>query len=126
MKSLSPTAFLRITLGATICGHGIMKVMGGPGFWEALGGMPPMIPDIAWLQMILGSLATLVELLGGLCLVLNFRVRLAAIAIVVIMLFAFSYHLPNVKDFRTLMTNTWPLEMAFVYASIAWMHPGKK
>lgn len=83
-----------------------------------------MVPDIGWLELGLGVVATLIELLGGLMLILGWRVRLAAIALVAVMLVAFTYHLPNVDGFRTLMTNTWPLELALVIGALAWMHPG--
>jgi len=126
IKKLSPTVFLRVALGITICGHGIMKVIGGPVFWQTLGGLPPFVPDVAQLQLALGIVAMLIELVGGVFLVVNYRVREAALAIVAVMLVAFSYHLPSVKDFSSLMRNTWPLELALVYVAIAMMHPAKK
>lgn len=125
MNERSAIRFLRIAMGVVMLLHGVMKAMGGPSFWQNLGGLPPMVPDIGWLELGLGVAATLIELVGGLMLILGWRVRLAAVAIVSVMLVAFTYHLPNVDGFRTLMTNTWPLELAFVYATIAWLHPGK-
>lgn len=124
MNEKSAIRFLRIAMGTVMLLHGVMKVMGGPAFWRNLGGLPPMVPDIGWLELGLGVVATLIELVGGLMLILGWQVRMAAVALVAVMLVAFTYHLPNVDGFRTLMTNTWPLELALVIGAIAWMHPG--
>jgi putative oxidoreductase len=125
MNSNPAIRFLRISMGLVMFLHGIMKVLGGPTFWQTLGGLPPMVPEIPWLRMSLGIVATFIELLGGLLLIINWRVRDASISIVLVMIAAFTYHLPNVDGFRSLMMNTWPLELALVYAAIAWLHPTK-
>ncbi len=123
---MSGTVFLRVAMGVTMFLHGVMKLIGGPQFWETLGGLPPFVPDHPILQIGLGVLATLIELLGGLALIVGFRVRESSLAIVAVMLIAFSYHFSNVKDFSSLMRNTWPLELALVYFAIALMHWKKK
>lgn len=106
--------------------HGLMKLMGGPSFWENLGGLPPIVPDIGWLQLILGLIAALIECVGGILVIAGYGVRWASIAIALVMLVAFTYHIPNVNSFDTLMYNTWPLEIGLVFAALAVINPRRK
>lgn len=80
---------LRLTLGVALIAHGLMKVFvftlpGTVGFFQSLG-----------LPGFLAYLVVLVELLGGLALVLGFRTRVAALAAVPVLLGAAWVHAPN-------------------------------
>jgi putative oxidoreductase len=76
---------LRVVVGALFIVHGFQKVLagaGGPGFARSLQGMG-FTPGIAWAVLI-----TLVELGGGICLLLGIFVRPAAALITIEMLVA--------------------------------------
>jgi uncharacterized membrane protein YphA (DoxX/SURF4 family) len=126
MKKLDGLTFLRVSMGVIMMMHGMMKILGGRVFLENLGGLPPFIPDIGWLKFGLGTIAMLIELVGGLLIVIGFKVRCASVLMVLVMLVAFTYHIQNIHDISTLMYNTWPLEIAFVFASLAILNPSSK
>jgi len=106
-------------MGGFMLLHGLMKLIAGPEFWQTLGGMPIFMPEIPWLRTVAGSTAMLIEIIGGLAVVFGYRVKVAATAIAFVMLCAFSKELVNIHDFRTLMLNTWPLEIGSVFVCIA-------
>jgi putative oxidoreductase len=126
MKKLDGLTFLRVSMGVLMMLHGLMKILGGGTFLQNLGGLPPFVPDVAWLKMGLGTIAMLIELVGGLAIMIGFKVRWASILVVLVMLCAFTYHIQNIHSFSTLMYNTWPLEIAFVFASLAILNPSSK
>ena len=126
MKLRLGLLLLRIAAGTPMMLHGLMKLTSGPTFWENLGGLPPMIPDIGWLKLTLGLIAALIEFAGGILVIAGYGVRCASIAIVLVMLIAFTYHIPNINSFNALMYNTWPLEIGLVFAAIAVINPGRK
>ena len=105
--------------------HGLMKLTSGPGFWENLGGLPPMIPDIGWLKLTLGLISALIEFSCGILVAAGIGVRYAAILVAVIMVIAFTYHVPNIDSFNNMMYNTWPLEIAIVFVAIAIINPSR-
>lgn len=121
MKSLNAYAFLRISMGIAIALHGLMKALAGPSFWKKLGSMPPMIPDVEFLHYLLGTLAMLIELVGGILIAIGIKVRISSIAVVAVLLAAFAYHAESIKGFESLMRNSWPLELALVFCAIALM-----
>jgi uncharacterized membrane protein YphA (DoxX/SURF4 family) len=123
MSSKHTLTFLRISMGAFMFLHGAMKLLEGPSFWQNLGSLPPWMPDHLAIQMSGGIIATVIELLGGAMIIAGYRVRLAACFIAVLMLMAFTYHLPNVNSFSTFMYNAWPLEIACVFIALAIDNP---
>lgn len=106
--------------------HGVMKVLGGLEFMKTLGGLPPMIPESETLRIALGIVATLLELLGGLGVLLGYRFKLACWMIVAVMIPAFASHLNSIQDFRSLMLNAWALEIAIAFAAFSFIGPGDR
>jgi putative oxidoreductase len=111
--------FLRYSMGGMFVLHGLSKVIGGTGVLTYVGGMPPFAPhDSPRLQLVLGSLAAAFEILGGLGVITGFKFRQACLLIILVMLAATTYHMSLVKDFSSLMANTWPIEILFVFVSL--------
>ena len=85
-------ALLRIVVGVVFLVHGWQKLFmfgleGTAGFFGSIGIPAPMV---------MATIVTFVELLGGLALILGLFTRLAAIPIAITMLVAlFAVHLPN-------------------------------
>lgn len=80
---------LRLTLGGALLAHGLMKVFvftlpGTVGFFQSLG-----------LPGALAYLVVLVEVAGGLALILGFKTRIAALIAVPVLLGAAWVHAPN-------------------------------
>lgn len=125
MKFPNGIIFLRITMGVAMMLHGIMKLIGGPSFWEKLGGMPPLVPEIPTVEMVLGFLAMAIELVGGLFVAIGYKVRLSAFAIVGVMVVAFIYHAQSINSFGSFVRNSWPLEIGLVFLSIAFIHSSR-
>ena len=63
---------------------------------------------------------------GGIGIVTGYKFKIAGMMLILVLLPAFAYHLGSVKDFSTLMRNTWPLELAFVFLALYFIGPGKK
>lgn len=118
--------FLCVTLGVIMSLHGLMKLLGGVTFLEKLGSLPPGVPNHETLHLVLGTIAMAIELVGGLMVALGYRVRMASLGIVTVLLIAFSSHFGKIDDFDSFMRNTWPLEIAFVFTAIALMNPGRR
>jgi uncharacterized membrane protein YphA (DoxX/SURF4 family) len=117
--------FLRYTMGSIFVLHGLMKVAGGIGTLTYIGGMPPLAPhNNPHLQLGLGIIAAAFEILGGLGVITGIGFRYACSMIIIAMLAACSYHITQVHDFESLMTNTWPLEDLFVFLSLLIIGPG--
>jgi putative oxidoreductase len=98
VNRLAPLAFplIRVTTGLLLIPHGAQKLFGWFGgyglvatgqFFESTLGMSPGI--------VFATLAGLVEVFGGLALVLGLLTRPAALAVAVFMGVALSMHLPN-------------------------------
>ena len=83
------TALLRVTLGVAAISHGLLKVFvftlpGTVAFFESLG-----------LPGFLAYITALVEIVGGLALVVGFQTRLVSLAMIPILLSAFWAHSGN-------------------------------
>ncbi len=113
-------------MGCVMIGQGLMKFGGGGEFLRALGGMPPLIPENETFRLCLGALAAAFEVLGGLGVALGIRFKTSCALIVLVMIPAFTYHVANITGFRSLMTNTWPVEIAFVFFALMFIGPGEK
>ena len=125
MKRDTGTLVFRVSMGTMMILHGIMKISGGLEFIQRLGGLPPFVPDNDVLRLILGLIAVLFEIVGGLGVVTGYRFRAACIMIVLVMIPAFLHHLGGVSDFESFVRNTWPLELAFVFTAFILIGPGK-
>jgi uncharacterized membrane protein YphA (DoxX/SURF4 family) len=119
MKANTGYWFLRVSMGAVMALHGLAKLAGGADVLRYVGGMVPHMPEDPTVRLILGGLAATFELVGGIGVILGCKVRWAAAMLVAVLAAAFTAHIGNVKDFSSLMLNTWPLELALVFVAIA-------
>lgn len=79
---------LRIVLGATMAFmHGWLKLMGGTEGWESLGKVMRHL-GISFFPVFWGFMAMLIEVGGGICLILGIAVRPVAVAMLLVMLMA--------------------------------------
>jgi len=117
--------FFRLSMGGMLLLHGVMKIVKGLDFIEKLGGMPPGVPNVGWVQMVLGFLAVSFEILGGLGVMTGVRFKTACILIVAVMIPAFLYHATNVTGFESFVRNAWPLEIGFVFFAFMFIGPGR-
>lgn len=79
---------LRIVLGTTMAFmHGWLKMMGGAEGWESLGKVMRHF-GINFFPVFWGFMAMLIEVGGGICLILGVAVRPAAIGMLLVMLVA--------------------------------------
>jgi putative oxidoreductase len=117
---------LRIAMGTMMILHGLMKIAGGIEFIQKLGGLPPFVPNNSTLHLILGFLVVIIEIAGGIGILTGYQFRIACVLLILVLLSGFTYHLGSVKDFSSLMRNTWPLEIAFVFIALYFIGPGKK
>ncbi len=115
----------RILMGSMMVLHGVMKIVSGLDFIQKLGGMPPFVPNNPTVHLVLGGVAVLFEVVGGLGVITGIRFKTACVMIVLVMIPAFAYHLASVSDFVSFMRNAWPLELAFVFFSFIFIGPGK-
>jgi len=114
----------RYSMGTIFVLHGLMKFAGGVGTLTYIGGMPAFLPhNSPHVQLALGILAALMEILGGLGVVTGFFFRYACALIVLAMLAAFSFHVTQMHDFESMMCNTWPLEDMFVFLAFMFIGP---
>jgi putative oxidoreductase len=111
--------FIRYSLGTVLALHGLSKILGGAAALTYVGGMPPFAPhNSPTIQLILGSMAATAEILGGLGVATGVYFRYACALAILVLASAFSFHATQVHDFSSLMLNTWPLELALVFAGL--------
>jgi putative oxidoreductase len=110
--------FLRVSMGAMMALHGLAKIVGGGDTLRYVAGMVPQMPDDPTLRLVMGGLAAAMELVGGIGLIIGCHVRWAAGMLIVVLAAALCAHLGAVKDFPSLMLNTWPLELIFVMVAL--------
>ncbi len=113
---------LRIGLGIMFCLHGLPKLAAGPKLWAGLG--KEMIHlGIDFFPVFWGFMAAATEGIGGILLILGICHR------PVCLLLAFTMIVASVKlhhdkaDFQNAASR--PIELAFVFASLAFIGPGK-
>lgn len=116
--------FLRVSMGLMITLHGLMKVVGGMTFMRTLGSLPPFVPDVPMLQTALGMVATAIELVGGIMVMLGRGTRVASLLIALVLLVGFTYHMAAISDFTSFVRNTWPLEIMLAFIAISMIGPG--
>lgn len=125
MNANAGIVLFRLSMGSIMVLHGLSKFLGGTVMLHNVGGMPPFAPTNPHLQLALGIFAAAFEVIGGLGVITGVKFRLACLMLILVLLGATSFHMTLVKDFSSLMMNTWPLELAFVFASFLLIGPGE-
>ncbi len=125
MNANAGIVLFRLSMGSLMVLHGLSKFAGGTGTLQYVGGMPPFAPANPHLQLALGILAAAFEVIGGLGVITGVKFRWACTMLILVLLGATSYHMTQVKDFSSLMMNTWSLELIFVFASFLLIGPGE-
>lgn len=127
MNANNGIKFLRYTIGTVLALHGVAKLLGGSAVLTYVGGMPPFAPhNSPTAQLVLGAIAAAFEIIGGLGVATGYYFRTACITAILVLAGAASYHLTQVTNFSSLMQNTWPIELLFVFVALLIAGPGKK
>jgi uncharacterized membrane protein YphA (DoxX/SURF4 family) len=107
--------FIRYSIGTVLALHGLAKLIGGTATLTYVGGMPPFAPhNSPSAQLVLGLVAAIFELVGGIGIATGYFYKVACWAAILLLAGAASYHLTQVSSFSTLMLNTWPIELLLV------------
>jgi putative oxidoreductase len=125
MNAQAGIVLFRLSMGTIMVLHGLSKFLGGAATLQYVGGMPPFAPANPNLQLTIGTIAAAFEVIGGLGVITGIKFRWACAMLILVLLGATSYHLTQVTNFSSLMLNTWPLELAFVFASFLLIGPGE-
>lgn len=112
---------LRIGIGALFMYHGYPKLFGGPEKWTGVGKAMSAV-GITFLPMIWGFIAAITEAVGGLLFLIGFAFRPASLFLMFTMIIASLMHLKNGDG---LGTASHAMEMAFVFAGLLFIGPGK-
>ncbi len=114
---------LRVGLGfASLFLRGIWQLAGGPARWEQMGGAMAYF-GITFAPVFWGLLASLIEAVGGLCLLIGLFVRPAAALLILTMFVICVYHLNN--SGTLLMARAHAVELAIGYTALLFMGAGK-
>lgn len=111
----------RIGLGIMMITHGLPKLMGGPDFWEKVGGAMNNI-GINFYPVFWGLMAALTETFGGFLLVLGLAFRPACI------LLAFTMCMASINHFASgdgLGGASHAMELGFVFLGLIFIGPGR-
>jgi len=112
---------LRVGLGAMMIYHGLPKLTGGPGRWEAVGGAMSHL-GITFYPVVWGLLAAITETFGGFLLILGLSFRPASFLLAFTMLVASLNHLAKGDG---LMEASHAIELGFVFVGLIFVGPGK-
>ena len=112
---------LRAGLGVMFILHGWPKIRGGPEMWTGLGGAMANI-GVTWQPVVWGFMAALAEFGGGICLLLGFATRPAALLMAFTMSMAALHHL---KAGDGIMTASHAIECGTTFLAIILLGPGK-
>ena len=113
---------LRIGLGVLFCLHGLPKLAAGPKLWAGLGKeMAHLGIDI--FPAFWGFMAAATEGIGGILLILGICYRPVCLLLTFTMIVASAKLLHDKADFQ--MAASRPIELAFVFAGLAFIGPGK-
>ncbi len=112
---------LRLGVGGMFLAHGLPKLMGGPAFWEKLGGAMAFFGVTFW-PAAWGLMAALAESLGGIALMAGVFVRPFAALMLFVMVVAVRMHVALGQDF-----NAWShaAELGIVFLSLVLMGAGR-
>jgi putative oxidoreductase len=111
----------RVGLGAMFIWHGYPKITGGPEMWTQLGGAMQNF-GINFAPTMWGFLAALTESLGGVLILLGLAFRPACIFLTLNLIVAAVMHL---KAGDGLQGAAHAIEVAFVFAGLLFVGPGK-
>lgn len=112
---------LRVGLGAMMIFHGYPKLIGGPDGWAQLGASTKYV-GITFLPAFWGLMAAIAEAAGGILILLGLWFRPAAIFLTLNMIVASAMHLGKGDG---LMDASHAIELAFVFAGLIFIGPGK-
>jgi putative oxidoreductase len=111
---------LRVGMGILFTIHGWTKLLGGTATWQWLGSQLQLL-GITFMPVVWGFIATIAEFGGGLCLILGFASRSAALLISCVMAVAILYHLHKGDSFDTY---SHPLAILVVMLALVIAGPG--
>ncbi|MEN0056799.1 MAG: DoxX family protein [Mucilaginibacter sp.] len=112
---------IRLGLGIFFIMHGYPKLMGGPKGWSELGQSTQFIGITFW-PVVWGLLAAVVETVGGLLVLIGFAFRPVCMLLICNLIVAASVHLGGGEG---LMGASHAIELAFVFAGLVFIGPGK-
>lgn len=112
---------MRLGLGLMFILHGYPKLVGGPERWEGIGGAMKTI-GIDFLPLFWGLSATLVELIGGLFLILGLFFRPTCLLLAFTMLIAALFHLSKGDG---VMGSSHAIELGIVFVGLLFVGPGR-
>lgn len=111
---------LRVGIGALFALHGWEKILGGTATWQWLGSQLAVL-GITFMPVVWGFIAAIAEFGGGICLVLGFASRLAALFICGVMVAAIAYHINKGDPFSVY---SHPMALLVVMVAIVIAGPG--
>ncbi|WP_423147512.1 DoxX family protein [Rubrolithibacter danxiaensis] len=112
---------LRVGLGAMMIFHGLPKLTGGPGYWEAVGSAAKNI-GITFYPLMWGLLAAITETFGGFLLIIGLAFRPACLFLTSIMVVAALNHLNKGEGWGAA---SHAIELGFVFVGLAFIGAGK-
>ena len=112
---------IRVGLGVMFILHGWPKITGGPEMWKGIGGAMANL-GVTAVPVVWGFLAALSEFGGGICLVLGFAFRPAALLMLFTMIVAAIHHL---KAGDGVMTASHAIEDGVAFLGLFLLGPGK-
>src|SRR5262245_20844136 len=112
---------LRVGLGVMFIWHGWPKIQGGPEQWSGLGQAMGNL-GVTFAPAFWGFMAALAEFGGGICLVLGFATRPAAVLMAFNMLVAAMFHL---KKHDGLGVASHAIEDGVAFLALIFLGPGK-
>lgn len=112
---------LRVAIGILTVLHGVPKIMGGIPMWQQLGTfVQPM--GINFFLVVWGFLGAVTEFFGGMMLVFGLGTRIASIALVIMMIVAYVWHVSRGDSFNQ---SSFPLSLIFVFLFFLIVGSGK-
>lgn len=112
---------IRLILGATFIAHGLMKFLGGTSALEGVGSAMQSFGITAF-PVFFGGIAALCELLGGLLILIGYKFRIGAFAILLVMVVATYKNFDGLNSFKNF---AWSLELAAVFLGLLFIGPGR-
>lgn len=112
---------LRIGIGVAFALHGLPKMMGGPPYWQQVGGAMGNL-GINFLPSFWGFMAAFAELVGGVLLAIGLFFRPVTFLLAFTMLIALLSHLSRSDEFNGY---SHALESMILFVSLYFIGPGK-
>ncbi|RYU89415.1 DoxX family protein [Mucilaginibacter terrigena] len=112
---------MQLGLGAMMIYHGYPKLLGGTEMWAGLGSSTKYV-GVTFLPVMWGFLAALTETLGGFLILIGLAFRPAAFFLMINLIVAAATHLGKGDG---LNGAAHAVELAFVFAGLIFVGPGK-